>query len=446
MATAKKFSLDDLAKNYGNKNMAQGKLDLLRQLDMPKDTSAKTYKAVIASNPQVLDACFEAMKLDQAAAQWVLNIFQNMLREDASCFSIFEEALKAKNDVYEKFMAVMEAGDESNRTVAAWILTCIIGYLSRFFTDEKAKDPAKKVKDLAKNITDNAGKNELAAVELLTNLLKSDTFRSMLWKESNVQKLFSDLWAGSNLKSKDADILYKILFAIWLLSLDKSILADLKSDHHHVPKKIIDTLRGRPVEKVVRISLTALKSLLADKSVCEDVVEAGGYDAVCNLEFEKWRDEELYEQIKDVAQVIAHYQHEMSNFDRYERELQEAGEKGLKWGFMHTSKFWGENVMKFEKNDFKAVKDLVRLLHPPSNDKELETCAVACHDLGEFVTLHPLGKSTRLKAELNMKPKVMELMQLKGDSDKHREVRREALLCCQKIMLNKWQDIGKAGA
>merc|ERR1712050_251868 len=133
---------------------------------------------------------------------------------------------------------------------------------------------------------------------------------------------------------------------------------------------------------------------------------------------------------------IANYVHEMSNFDRYEKALQ-TGQ--LRRGFIHTSKFWGENVMKFEKDDFKPVKTLVHLL---SNKDDLDTLAVACQDLGEFVTLHPFGK--RQAAKLNIKPRVMELMQLQGDSDKHREVRREALLCCQKIMLNKWQDIEKA--
>jgi len=63
--------------------------------------------------------------------------------------------------------------------------------------------------------------------------------------------------------------------------------------------------------------------------------------------------------------------------------------------------------------------------------------AVACHDLGEFVAMHPLGK--KKVAQLNIKEQVMELM---GSTDpSYREVRREALLCCQKLMLNKWQEM-----
>jgi len=239
--------------------------------------------------------------------------------------------------------------------------------------------------------------------------------------------------------SQDSELLYKVVFAIWLLSLDAEILQDLK-DKYHVPRKIKEVLATRRVEKVVRISLIALKSLLNDKSVCEDIVEAGAYDAVTNLEFEKWRDSELYDEIRDMGQQIANYQHEMSNFDRYEKELYSDGP--LRWGFIHTSKFWGENVMKFDKDDYKAVRALGRKLLAD----DPETQAVACHDLGEFVTLHPFGKKILHTIQPPIKTRVMELMQLTGDTDKHREVRREALLCCQKIMLNKWQELDKKGA
>merc|ERR1712085_65826 len=41
--------------------------------------------------------------------------------------------------------------------------------------------------------------------------------------------------------------------------------------------------------------------------------------------------------------------------------------------------------------------------------------------------------------KLGVKERVMTLMG--SNNPEHRDVRREALLCCQKIMLNKWQDV-----
>merc|ERR1712007_403813 len=129
-------------------------------------------------------------------------------------------------------------------------------------------------------------------------------------------------------------------------------------------------------------------------ALCEEIVELNILDAVQNLEFEKWRDAELYDDVRDLASQIANEVHEMSNFDRYERELQTGC---LKWGFIHTSKFWGENVMKFEQNDFRALNALAALLISPTTDAE--TLAVACHDVGEFVALHQLGKKKGRSAE-----------------------------------------------
>merc|ERR1712039_1062781 len=181
-------------------------------------------------------------------------------------------------------------------------------------------------------------------------------------------------------------------------------------------------------EKVVRLTLTVLKNFLTNKGISEEIAEEGLLDAVQNLEYEKWRDAELYEEIRDTSQLIAQKVQEISNFDRYERELQTGK---LKWGFVHSSKFWTENVNKFETNDFRAIKQLAALLNDMRTDKT--TLAVACHDLGEFVTLHPLGK--KKLSQLQVKERVMELMSSTSADD--REVRREALLCCQKMMLNK---------
>merc|ERR1711865_362936 len=173
-------------------------------------------------------------------------------------------------------------------------------------------------------------------------------------------------------------------------------------------------------EKVIRLSLTVLRNFLGHKTICEEIVEKEILDAVQALEYEKWRDAELYDEIRDVSKSISKEVALLSNFDRYERELQ-TGQ--LAWGFIHSDKFWSENVMKFEANHFSAVKKLAALLASTNPT----TLAVACHDLGEFVQLHPLGK---IKAnDFQVKDKVMQLM-----THNDRDVQRESLLCCQKLM------------
>merc|ERR1712183_127274 len=113
---------------------------------------------------------------------------------------------------------------------------------------------------------------------------------------------------------------YKCVFAIWMISFDEEIISELKQ--HQVIKKVKEILTTSRVEKVVRLCLTLLKNLLTCKKNCEDIVEEGMLEAVQQLEFEKWRDGELYDEIRDVAALISSEVNELSNFDRYQRELQ----------------------------------------------------------------------------------------------------------------------------
>merc|ERR1712187_16980 len=155
-------------------------------------------------------------------------------------------------------------------------------------------------------------------------------------------------------------------------------------------------------------------------------------DAVRNLEYEKWRDAEFYDDINEMVQMIGAQVQEISNFERYEKDLNSGK---LTWGFIHTPKFFGENIMKFEQNDFRALQKLKAILI--SRESDPTSLAVACHDIGEFVALHPIGKKKVTQMEL--KEPIMELMT--ANLPELREARREALLCCQKIMLNKWMEV-----
>lgn len=88
----------------------------------------------------------------------------------------------------------------------------------------------------------------------------------------------------------------RCIFAIWALSFDQEITSSLKD--MQVIKKLRETLTYSRVEKVIRLCLTVLKNFLSDKSLCEDIVEEGILEVVQQLEFEKWRDAELYDEIK----------------------------------------------------------------------------------------------------------------------------------------------------
>lgn len=404
--------------------LPQGKADNLKLLQL--DAKADKTKAIILGHEGVLEACFAALAVkDDEAVAWMITLMYELLREDSSCYNIFETALKANVNIHQTFIGLMAGENTYVNDKSAWILSSIIAHLPRFFSE---KDVRVLVQKLTAKTDNSTHFSSLGVLEALTNLLKSDVFRRFVWQlESELEVRHYILGFDKQAPSPQ---IYKCVFAIWLLSFDKDVGDDLKNSG--VIKKLRDILSTNRVEKVVRICLTALKNLMASKGICEEVVECGMHDVIASLEYEKWREAELYEEIRDLATHIANELAEMSTFDSYERELQTGT---LRWGFLHTSKFWNDNFMKFEQNDFRAVKALSAII---SSSADNTTLAVACHDLGEFVTLHPLGK--KKVAQLNTKEPVMKLMGKEG-GDEMREVRREALLCCQKIMLNKWQDV-----
>lgn len=387
------------------------------------ESALSTRKVLEQENFALAQACLDTLALgDEKLSHWILTLFYDMLREDSSTFGLFEDGHigdkplldflgKAKTDAY--------GADK-----AAWLISAVIGHVPGKFVE------ADVTSFLGLLLPGSAGAGlactDLGILEAITNLLKSDTFRNAVWSAPGVAERVFKI----NPRTDSQPYLYRCVFAIWMLSFDKQISTQLKK--HDAIQKMKGILINSRTEKVVRLSLTVLKNFLTIKSVCEEIVEEGLLEAVQQLEYEKWRDTELYDEIRDTSQLISTEVQEMSNFDRYERELQTGK---LAWGFVHTSKFWTENVNKFETNDFRAIKHLATLLMDFRTDAT--TLAVCCHDIGEFVTLHPLGK--RKVAALQVKERVMNLMS--STDAENREVRREALLCCQKIMLNKWNEI-----
>jgi len=265
--------------------------------------------------------------------------------------------------------------------------------------------------------------SEVGQLDAVVNLLKQPSLRSAVWSSTGVQSKLTDFRTDS-----PVPVLYKCIFGVWMVSCSAELLPGLKQ-LGTIPqlRKIVSTSR---TEKVVRVALLALKNLLENAETAEEVVEAGTLEAVEALEYEKWRDPEVYDSVKSVTSLVQKAVTEHSNFARYEREIKM---KKLCWGFIHSEKFWLQNYTAFEKDDFAVVKALVEVVSDERADSQ--TLAVACHDLGEFARLHPSGKAV-LSRWPRAKAAVMQAM-----THSDREVAREALLCTQKLMLNRWQDL-----
>jgi len=119
----------------------------------------------------------------------------------------------------------------------------------------------------------------------------------------------------------------------------------------------------------------------------------------------------------------------MSSWDAYRTELQSGT---LEWGPVHTSeRFWRENIKKFEENNFAALGILIGVLRNSQNAQNLQ---IACHDVGEFIRFHPIGK--QIVSKMDGKYAVMRHME-HADAN----VQKEALLCTQKLLVLSWDSL-----
>jgi len=220
-------------------------------------------------------------------------------------------------------------GDSSTRNTAcdkvAWLHSALIGHLSDRFSEQE-------VKDFVGSLNGSAC-SKLGKVEAITNLLKSTSFRGVVWKEKVVQDI---IYAEVEKTDPDqANRMYKVVFAFWMLTYDGECMETLAGQAAPIIKQFL-TSETR-VEKVVRLSLVVLQAFLKSKALTEDLASNCLFEVVQSLGYEKWRDNDLYEQIRALGQSIQSAVSEVSNYERYIKEL---NEKSFKRGYLHSSKFW----------------------------------------------------------------------------------------------------------
>jgi V-type H+-transporting ATPase subunit H len=380
---------------------------------------APAIRIVIQSNPEICSLIATVLSnvvSEMMPAQYILTLFSEACRTDSS---LWELLVRNASTYFVPFTMLLGRPniDQYTADKAVQMLTSIMAH------SPDSAFSVQQVKLVATNLV--AGQyrtTQVGVLDGLSNLLKQDSFRKPLFEVFGiVEKILS-------VSVETPNALYRALFCLWVSSFNEEVLQRTFTPRADAIVALLkSTFTECRVEKILRIALSVVMNLVASPSFSEAMVESGIVHTIQPLEYEKWRDAELYDAIRNAANRVAAETTRHSNFERYEKELESGS---LKWGFIHSEKFWLENVNQFEKNDFSAISKLVALL----SSSDTVTQAVACHDLGEFARLHPSGK--RVISRLNGKNAIMALM-----TNGTREVSKEALLCTQKLMLNQWQKV-----
>eukprot|EP01028_Stygiella_incarcerata_P013189 TRINITY_DN81603_c0_g1_i1.p1 TRINITY_DN81603_c0_g1~~TRINITY_DN81603_c0_g1_i1.p1 ORF type:complete len:463 (-),score=119.41 TRINITY_DN81603_c0_g1_i1:299-1687(-) len=260
------------------------------------------------------------------------------------------------------------------------------------------------------------------AVSALRHLLEKPVHRK-LFHESGGSALIPALL---RYPTSNVQVVYDVILCIWLLTYDQEILPSL--DESHAVALIHDILQGAKREKVLRMCLYALRNMLEVQTFVQEMVSVGLYRSLKRLEKRKFADSDIPVVLGSIRERLDSEIILLSSFDQYYQEVRTGR---LDWTPAHKSeKFWRENMERFEAKDFEVVRELAKLLDTSIDNR---TVAVVCHDLGEFSRLHPRGK--KIIRTLSVKEKIMRMMTTHNDE----EVRKEALVCIQKMMVQNWE-------
>uniref|UniRef100_A0A8C4WMP5 V-type proton ATPase subunit H n=1 Tax=Gopherus evgoodei TaxID=1825980 RepID=A0A8C4WMP5_9SAUR len=229
---------------------------------------------------------------------------------------------------------------------------------------------------------------------------------------------------------------YQMIFSIWLLAFSPQMCEYLR--RYNIVPVLSDILQESVKEKVTRIILAAFRNLL-EKSIEREtrqeyalaMIQCKILKQLENLDQQKYDDEDISEDIKFLLEKLGESVQDLSSFDEYSSELKSGR---LEWSPVHKSeKFWRENAVRLNEKNYELLKILTKLLEVSDDPQVL---AVAAHDVGEYVRHYPRGK--RVIEQLGGKQLVMNHMH-----HEDQQVRYNALLAVQKLMVHNWEYLGK---
>jgi V-type H+-transporting ATPase subunit H len=209
----------------------------------------------------------------------------------------------------------------------------------------------------------------------LTALMSCPEARIKFANSGGIGYLSRHLRNGSKGLKSGATVqqLYELTFCVWALTYEcnTSVTVRMAFARDNAVHSLVDLVSSAPREKVVRVALSALRSLAqctadaapspsAKKEVTgstflNEMIGCGLIKYVDQMKERQWTDPDIVDDLDVLYKLLHENFKEMSTWDVY---LAEVKSGSLEFGFLHTEKFFKENAKKFEgpDGDFYVVK------------------------------------------------------------------------------------------
>jgi len=391
-----------------------------------------TRETIVQENPLQSAKTFYSLlghiSKDQTI-QYLITLVDDFLQEKKNRVGIFlQYATKKKESVWAQFLNLLNRPDPFIQNMTARVITKMCCWLPTPMEGQDLQHFLLWLKDQLK-MPKNAYVQSVA--RCLQMMLRITEYRKAFAAVAGVETIVSVLSGKVNFQ-----IQYQLTFCIWMISFSPDLATKLNK--YGVIPILADILSDAQKEKVLRIILAVFRNLIekpeereVKKENCISMFQCKVMKQLELMEQKKFDDEDITDDIQFLIEKMESSVQDLSSYDEYVTEIKSGR---LEWSPVHRSeRFWRENAHKLNDKNYELLKILLNLLE--TNKDPLVLC-VACFDLGEYVRHYSRGK--HVLEQLGGKTMVMSLL-----SHTDPNVRYEALLAVQKLMVHNWEYLGK---
>ena len=365
------------------------------------------------------------------AVQYLLIMVDDLFNEDKSRVEIFYEYSRPKKlSVWAPFLSLLARNDGLIQNMTSRIIAKIACWSREPMDGSDLKVYLTWLKEQLR-IPGNEYLQSVA--RCLQMMVRIDEYRMAFVSMDGISTIVYVLSSKVNFQ-----IHYQLTFCLWIMTFNPLLASQMgKFNVIHV---LGDILSDSVKEKVTRIILATFRNLIEkpeEKNIqrensiamvqCKvlkqlDILQQSG---------QKFEDPDIKEDMEFLSETLKTSVIDLSSFDEYTTEVKSGR---LEWSPVHTSeKFWRENSHRLNEKNYELLKILVQLLETSRDPLVL---SVAAHDIGEYVRHYSRGKA--VVEGLGGKHLVMTML-----AHEDPNVRYEALLCVQKLMVQHWEYLGR---
>jgi len=393
---------------------------------------AKARDAVINSEKplQLAETIYNLLSQvsKEGTVQYLLTMMDDVLQEDKTRVEIFKQYSAArKESPWVLLLTLLNRPDGFIMNMTARIIAKIACWSKKLMEGSDLQFYLTWLKDQLKT------QNEYlpSVARCLQMMLRIDPYRLAFDRIEGISKIIGVLSSKVNFQ-----IQYQLSFCLWVLAYNSEVAAKLNK--FGVIPILADILTDAQKEKVSRIILAVFRNLIEKvedaqviKENCISMVQCKVLKQIEFIEQRKHEDEDIQADIEFLKEKMEASLQDLSSYDEYVTEVHSGR---LEWSPVHRSeRFWRENADRLNEKNYELLKMLIHLLE---TSKDHLVLSVACYDLGEYVRHYGRGK--HVLEQLGGKTLVMSLL-----THPDPNVRYEALLAVQKLMVHNWEYLGR---